>query len=103
MVHTQHHFHKRKRASHRHQPHPERLQQRVDKLVYVAGIVTPLFTLPQVREIRVNHQTAGVSLIARVGYLFVAIIFCLYGILHQEKPLIIMHGSMAVLEILIVI
>lgn len=102
---VQHHQHKRKTL---HQtlekyPHPEKTKRFFDALVYIAGIATPLFTLPQFLQIWVNQNAGGVSVTTWSAYLIISIIFTIYGFLHKEKPIIVMYLSQAILQIFIVI
>ena len=105
MTNVQHHQHVRKRI---HQnlekyPHPDKFKRFFDKLIYVAGIAMPILTIPQLTTIWFERNAAGVSLLTWSSYIIIALIFSIYGLIHKEKPLIIMHGSMLVLEVFIVI
>jgi MtN3 and saliva related transmembrane protein len=75
----------------------------MDKIVYVAAIITPLMTIPQFYKIWFEAETLGVSLLTWIAYLAVAVIFAAYGYLHKEKPIIIMYVSLAIIEALIVV
>jgi len=64
MTNVHHHQHVRKRI---HQnlekyPHPDPKKRFFDKLVYVAGIATPILTLPQLFEVWINKNAVGVSI-----------------------------------------
>ncbi|MFC1755552.1 hypothetical protein ACFL96_19535, partial [Thermoproteota archaeon] len=72
-------------------------------LVFVAGIATPIITLPQVFEIWYHKNAAGVSVFTWISYLLIAVILGIYGLKVKAKPLIIMYFSMAVLEVFIII
>ena len=74
-----------------------------NRLVFAAGIATPVFTLPQVFTIWYTKNAAGVSVVAWSAYLVIALIFSIYGILLKEKPILVMYSSMVVLEVLIVV
>jgi MtN3 and saliva related transmembrane protein len=100
-----HHLHKRKRA-HQHKelyPSSNRTKRIVDTAVYVFGILTPLFTIPQVTKIWLTQNADGVSLLSWIVYSLAAVVWVIYGILHKEKPLVMMYSALIVLDLLIVI
>lgn len=74
-----------------------------NRLVFAAGIATPIFTLPQVFEIWYMKNAAGVSVISWAAYFIIAVIFSIYGIILKEKPIIIMYASMALLDVFIIV
>jgi len=73
----------------------------IDKLAYPAGIASAIFTLPQLFKIWTSQNTSGVSLITWAAYLVIAIIMTFYGIIHKEKPLILMYGLLTLINFLI--
>ncbi len=76
-----HHKHKRSRPS---QAHPF-----LDRLVYVAAIVSPLMTIPQLWKIWIEQNASGISLITWSTYLLVSIVWLSYGIAHKERAIIL--------------
>ena len=101
----QHHQFVRKRShkSLEENYHLDKQKKIVDKLVYLLGILTPLFTLPQVLEIWINESAADVSIFTWASYLFFAIIWLWYGIIHKEKPIIFLNIGLVFMNILIVL
>ncbi len=75
-----HHQHKRKRTK---DVHPI-----IDKLVYLAAIISPAMTIPQVLKIWVEQNASGISVITWVTYLLVSVIWMIYGIAHKERSII---------------
>ncbi len=53
------------------------------------AVVTPLMTLPQVYLIYANKSADGVSALTWSAYVFSAVIWLTYGMIHQEKPIIL--------------
>lgn len=53
----------------------------------MAGIIQPLITVPQIVTIYSNQSAADVSLITWLGYLFFGIIFLVYGLVFNLKPI----------------
>lgn len=86
-----HHLHKK-----------ELFDSTIEKLAYIAGIASPIATLPQLFSIWASQDATGVSLLTWVSYLLIVVIMTLYGIVHRERPLIIMYGSLALIDILII-
>ena len=86
--------------------HIRRFGKRKDKavhwLVYVAGIATPIITIPQLLKIWTGDAT-GVSLFTWVAYTVGAAIFATYGFAHRDKPLIVTYVPLTIVDILVVI
>ncbi len=99
-----HHLHLRRRIHLKKQTYPSKkpLLRFFDNIAYAAGVLTPAFTLPQLYEIYAHHDASGVSLITWSAYLVLSIFWMLYGIVHKEKPIILMYFSQAFLQIFIV-
>jgi len=100
-----HHLHKRKRIYKKFEiyPHPKKLKRIMDKLIYLIAILTPLMTLPQVYKIWIERNPVGVSALTWSSYLLAACFWLSYGILHKEKPIILVNVLMIILEIIIII
>lgn len=65
----------------------EKYKQRIERFALVAGIVQPLITLPQIIAIYGSQSAKDVSLLTWVGYLIFGIIFLIYGIVFNLKPI----------------
>ncbi len=59
----------------------------VDKAVYVAAILQPLMTIPQVVLIYTTHSAEGVSLITWLMYAILGLAFLAYGIKYKLWPI----------------
>ncbi len=59
----------------------------LDRVIYVVGIVGPLFTIPQLIKIYYFQSASGVSVISWGAYALFDIPWILYGILHKERPI----------------
>ncbi|MFC2143606.1 hypothetical protein ACFLQN_04375 [Candidatus Aenigmatarchaeota archaeon] len=108
MVHGTHgryHLEKRKRMRLKREkyPHPNKWKNLVDKLVYVAGVISLIMTLPQVTIIWINQDVSGVSILSWLSYLFVGIVWLTYGILHKEKSIIVTYALWIVMEVFIIV
>lgn len=102
---TLRHLHLRKRGHPELEPypHPDRQKRIADKMVYLASILTPVMTLPQVYNVWINGNVKGISVIAWGFYAIASAIWLWYGILHKEKPLIVLNAFMFVLNSLVAI
>jgi len=78
-------------------------QRIMDRMIYFAGIAGPVMTLPQVFKIWFEKSAAGVALETWMTYLLLSVIWISYGILHKEKPLIIMYASYFIINISIIV
>ena len=75
----------------------------MDKLVYVAGIGSPIMTFPQLYKIWINKTTEGLSLVTWIAYFITAIIWLSYGVVHKDRPIIITNILWVVMDIAIIL
>lgn len=99
-----HHYHKRKRIHQKKEnyPHPDPLRRVVDHLIYVVGMFGPIFYIPQIMKIWRNQAAEDIAIITFVSFLVANSFWVLYGILHKEKPVIIIHASLVVANIAVI-
>ena len=100
-----HHFHRRKRIYQNHEPypHPNRLKNTMDKMIYIVGLSGPVMSIPQLFNIWIDKNTSGVSRITWVAFLIIAMFWLMYGILHREKPIIMTYTGWIIMDALIII
>jgi uncharacterized protein with PQ loop repeat len=100
-----HHFHKRKRIHEKHEPypHPDKLKNMMDKMIYVVGIMGPIMAIPQLFMIWVEKNTLGVSPITWSAFLVIGIFWLSYGVVHKAKPIITTYIGWIIMDTLIVI
>ncbi len=84
-------------------PHKDKQKNMVDKFVYIAGILTPFATIPQVLNIWINKSATDVSIFTWMPYLIFAAIWLWYGILHKEKPIIVLNLGLVIVNIFVVL
>lgn len=70
----------------------------VDRLVYMAAIVEPLFSLPQAYQIYHNQSAADVSILSWIGFECMTLIWLWYGIVHKEKMILIYQGLFFIID-----
>jgi uncharacterized protein with PQ loop repeat len=74
-----------------------------DKFVLILGIVESLSTLPQIYQIWVNKQVAGVSVFTWFSYSLIECIWLAYGFRQKDKALIGGSISWGIMELLVAI
>ena len=99
-----HHHHVRRRIYKNLETFPSEsaLKRTVDVLMYGVAIVMPLALVPQVLQVFMTHDVAGLSLVTWAVLGVVSFCWVLYGILHKEWPIIIANGCMCVLDFAVV-
>jgi uncharacterized protein with PQ loop repeat len=75
----------------------------MDYLIYGVAILSPIMTLPQLMQIWVDRNVAGVSLLTWSSYTVFAGFWLMYGLVHKEKPIIVSNIFSGVLNIIIVV
>lgn len=100
-----HHHHVRKRVHEKLEkyPSPDKTKRFLDRVIYFVGVSGPIMTLPQLYEIWINQNTAGVSLISWGWYLATAFVWLTYALVHKEKPLIVTYILWIIIEFFIVL
>jgi len=94
MQNTPIHQHKRKRLHKLNEPypHPKPWLEKLDHLVIIVAIISPLTALPQIYNIWYLQNVEGVSLLTWLLFSIIAIPLLIYGIAHKEKVLIILNS-----------
>lgn len=72
------------------------------KLVYFFGLVTPLFMIPQAIAIFQNQSAVNISIAMWVFFLIADIIWIIYGMHRNIKPLVYSHALYFVVELAVV-
>jgi uncharacterized protein with PQ loop repeat len=105
MVDAIHHLHSRKRIHENLEeyPHPDKLKNIMDRLIYFVALFSVVMTLPQLAEIWINKNAIGVSILSWSAYTIASSFWCFYGIVHKEKPIIYTYAVASVLYCFIVV
>lgn len=98
------HQHARKRIFQHLEPFPSRhlAKRMLDYLMFGVGILQPFALAPQIYSIYVYHETAGVSIATWFLLGCCNILWTLYGIVHRERPIIILNVLSTILDFVIV-
>lgn len=91
--------HAYRRDLHTHKKSPSfRLITLVDKCIYGIGLIAVLANMPQLWNIWVVKNSAGVSLISWTGFLVGSLFWFCYGLLHKEKPIMVINAFLIVVQ-----
>lgn len=98
-----HHLHTRKRIYEKLEsyPHTEFRKRFLDWLIYGVSILAPVMNLPQLYEVWYYRDASGVSLISWASFAVFSVLWLFYGVVHRERPLIVMHAFLAIEQALI--
>lgn len=83
-------------------PKSKRLVRGIDALAYCASSLSLFFTLDQVRIIWIDHNAAGLSMLAWVFYTLSSCIWLGYGVLHKEKVIMVTNSLWIVMNFAVV-
>jgi len=67
------------------------------------GAISVAVNVPQLIAVWTSPSIAGVSLVSWVGFLLGSVFWFAYGLLHHEKPIIVINGGLIVIQGLIVV
>jgi len=83
--------------------HPaNRFKRILDRTVYFTGALSVLMAIPQVLQIYLTQSASGVAFVTWFTFLINAIIWTIYGIIHKEKPIVMMYVSYFIIDLFIV-
>lgn len=75
----------------------------IDRIVLIIAFLAPLVELPQLIEIYVNKAAQNVSLLTWGMFVVFGVPWLIYGIIHKEKPVIILYSLWIVIDSAIVV
>ncbi len=106
--HGLYHLHRRKRAHDKSKklepyPHPHRFKAFIDHTVYCIGVIGPLLGGVQAYKIWSTQDARGVSLSLFGFNIIFNIIWIMYGVIHKEKPLILMYSLWFIMNTLVTV
>ncbi len=77
------------RIFHRHEH--QALRRLLDKSIVLIGVMSPIMTIPQIYKIFTDGSAKGLSAISWSTYIVVSAFWLMYGIVHKEKPIILVN------------
>jgi len=95
---TKYHRHLRQRILKQHEqlPSPYVKIRTLDQLVLLMSVVSPLMTVPQVLNVWLYQNVAGVSALTFGTYLFACSVWLAYGILHRELRIVALNSLLVI-------
>jgi len=96
-----HHIHQRKLS--KDFPAKSRGRAILDKIVLSLAFIAPIFEIPQLYEIYLSKAAQNVSLITWGFFALMAIPWFIYGLVHKEKPIIVLYFLWFLIDTAIVI
>ena len=74
----------------------------IDRLVLIIAFLAPLVELPQLLQIFMTKSAESVSLLTWAMFVVFGVPWLIYGIVHKEKPVIILYSLWIVIDSAIV-
>lgn len=98
-----HHLNRRKRVHKKLEayPHKNKWINLLDRFLMVVAVFGPLIALPQILQIYLSRNAAGVSSLSWGLYAFFNLPWIAYGIVHREKPIIIGYSLWFVTNLIV--
>lgn len=75
----------------------------IDKSAYLMGAITIAVNVPQLIAVWTSPSVAGVSIISWIGFSLGSLFWLIYGLLHHEKPIIVINGGLIIIQGLIIL
>jgi uncharacterized protein with PQ loop repeat len=82
--------------------HKNHFTTTIDKVVLTLAFIAPLVELPQLIEIYWKKAAEDVSLFTWSFFVIFGIPWLIYGIVHKEKPIIILYSLWIIIDLMIV-
>lgn len=75
----------------------------MDRFMYGIALIAPFLTIPQLIYVWTTKDVNGVSVATWGGYACVSVLWFVYALKHNEKPLMLTHFLLFVLDASIVV
>lgn len=92
----------RKKISAEKRRYNNKFKELLDKAVLIIAFLAPLIELPQLIEIYTKKSAENVSVITWSLFVVFGIPWLIYGIMHKEKPIIILYTLWIIVDAAIV-
>jgi len=70
----------------------------VDRLVYIAAIVEPLFSLPQAYTVWHERSAGSISVLSWIGFEIMTLVWIWYAVVHRERMIFIYQTLFFVID-----
>lgn len=75
----------------------------VDKVAYVAALLGPATTIPQIYQIYSTRSAEDISISAWLGFSVYSAFWIVYGIVHRDVPLTLANLLWTVLQLMVMV
>ena len=75
----------------------------IEKAAYVVALAGPLSSIPQMWEIWMDRNAAGVSFVTWTLFLVTSLVWLSYAIVQRDRPLIVSNSLWVVVEAIIMV
>ena len=75
----------------------------IDRVIYFAAIIEPLFVLPQAIQIFRTSDASGVSILTWVGFNVLSAVWVWWAVVHKERVVMIYQGLFIIFNTLVII
>ena len=82
--------------------HSKKSVKIIDRWVLAVGIAAPFSMVPQIVQVLVSHTSEGISLTTWVLFTVFALFWLVYGIAHEEVPIIVTNSLWVVGELALI-
>lgn len=82
---------------------PSTLTRTVDKTAYVAALLGPMTTVPQIITIYRTHSAEDISILAWAGFSLYSAFWILYGWVHRDVPLTLANLLWTILQVMVMV
>jgi uncharacterized protein with PQ loop repeat len=83
-------------------PHSSKSVRYFDYFMYFVGAIAPLALLPQIIQLFVSHNAAGISVWTWLLLAIMNIFWILYGIIHKDYPVLVTNLGIGIFDLIIV-
>lgn len=80
----------------------KRTKTAIDRICYAASVFMPATAIPQIHQLYTTRDADSLSLLMWVLYLVGIIPFLLFGVIHNEKQLIVLNVLWMIITILMI-
>jgi uncharacterized protein with PQ loop repeat len=84
-------------------PNPDRKKRFFDNFMYTASVTGPLMIVPQLIQVWVYQNVAGVSILTWALLGLGSFMWFVYGTIHKEKPLALCNFLIFVCDFMVVL
>jgi len=78
-----------------------RLKDHYEMLMIIIAFLVPVAHIPQMYKIWYFKDASGISIISWSSFIIFSFFWLFYGIIHKEKPLIIMYIFLIIIQSII--